>query len=64
VFLAPERPGASLQPVTFTPGLTDGQFVEVKEGGLGEGSRVIIGLATAQAQDAGGLVNMMGPRRR
>lgn len=64
VFLAPERPGAPLKPVTFIPGLTDGQFVEVKEGGLEESARVVIGLATAQAQDAGGLVNMMGPRRR
>ncbi|MCU0292798.1 MAG: efflux RND transporter periplasmic adaptor subunit [Thermoanaerobaculaceae bacterium] len=64
VFLAPERPGGSLSPVTFTPGLTDGQFVEVKEGGLVESAKVVIGLATAQAQDAGGLVNMMGPRRR
>lgn len=64
VFLAPEQPGGQLKPVTFTPGLSDGQFVEVRDGALREGLKVVIGLATAQAQDAGGLVNMMGPRRR
>jgi len=64
VFLAPELPGGKLKAVTFTPGLTDGQVVEVKDGDLAEGAKVVIGLATAQAQDAGGLVNMMGPRRR
>lgn len=64
VFLAPPQPGGQLRPVTFTPGLTDGQFVEVRDGDLAEGVKVVIGLATAQAQDAGGLVNMMGPRRR
>ncbi|HPW56466.1 MAG: efflux RND transporter periplasmic adaptor subunit [Thermoanaerobaculaceae bacterium] len=64
VFLAPETPAGQLEPVTFTPGLTDGQFVEVKGGELAEGAKVVIGLATAQAQDAGGLLNMMGPRRR
>ncbi|MGV8038769.1 MAG: efflux RND transporter periplasmic adaptor subunit [Thermoanaerobaculaceae bacterium] len=64
VFLAPDLPGGQLKPVTFTPGLTDGQFVEVRDGDLAEGVKVVIGLATAQAQDAGGLVNMMGPRRR
>jgi HlyD family secretion protein len=64
VYLAPDQPGASPRPVTFVSGLTDGQHVEVKEGNLAEGAKVVIGLATAQAQDAGGLVNMMGPRRR
>jgi HlyD family secretion protein len=63
VFVLAGPPGAQPRPIQFKPGLTDGQFVEVKEGGIEEGMKVIVGLATAQGQDAGGLMNMMGPRR-
>jgi HlyD family secretion protein len=64
VFLAPAKPGDPLRPVTFTSGLSDGQFFEVKDSDLAPGTKIVVGLATSQAQDAGGLVNMMGPRRR
>ena len=66
VYLAPTRPGDLPQAVEFVPGLTDGQFVEVKEGELAEGSQIVVGLATAQSQEAGGLAGMspFGPRRR
>jgi HlyD family secretion protein len=63
VFLAPGKPGEELRPVTFTSGLTDGQFFEVKGDELKAGTKIVVGLATSQGQDAGGLVNMMGPRR-
>lgn len=63
VFLPGDKPSDPLRPVRFAPGLTDGQYVEVKGGELREGDRVVIGLATAQAEDAGGLAGMtrMGP---
>jgi HlyD family secretion protein len=66
VYLAPVRPGEPPRPVEFVPGLTDGQFVEVREGALTEGTAIVVGLATAQSQEAGGLAGMtpFGPRRR
>jgi HlyD family secretion protein len=66
VYLAPARPGEPPKAVEFSPGLTDGQFVEVREGDLAEGTPIVVGLATAQSQEAGGLAGMspFGPRRR
>lgn len=64
VYLAPERPGQPLKSLTFQPGLTDGQFFEVKHGDLTEGRTIIVGLATAQGRDAGGLAGMMRGGRR
>ena len=65
VFLAPAKPGDPLTPVTFVTGLTDGQFFEVKRGDLAEGTRIVVGLATSQSQQAGGLAGMtpFGGRR-
>jgi hypothetical protein len=61
-----EKPSDPLRPVRFMPGLTDGQYVEVRGGELAEGQQVVVGLATAQAEEAGGLAGMtrMGPPRR
>ena len=64
VFVAPDRPGGTLSPVSFESGLSDGQYFEVKDGNIEAGMKIVTGLATSQAKDAGGLVNMMGPRRR
>jgi len=67
VFLAPAKPGESLRPIEFVTGLTDGQFFEVKKGDLAEGTTIVVGLATTQGQDAGGLAGMGrfgGPPRR
>jgi HlyD family secretion protein len=65
VFLAPAKPGEPLTPVTFVTGLTDGQYFEVKSGDLAEGTKIVVGLATAQSQQAGGLAGMtpFGGRR-
>jgi HlyD family secretion protein len=65
VFLAPARPGDPLRPVEFVTGLSDGQFFEMKKGDLAEGTRIVVGLATAQSQDVGGLAGMtrFGPGR-
>jgi HlyD family secretion protein len=62
VYLAPEGGSQLLRPVTFVPGLTDGQFVEVRRGPLEEGATIVVGLATSSGKDAGGLATMMGPR--
>jgi HlyD family secretion protein len=59
IYLAPGRTGEQLIPVEFVPGLTDGQFVEVRKGNLDEGARIVVGLATALSQDAGGLAAAM-----
>ncbi|KDA53221.1 hypothetical protein EG19_06965 [Thermoanaerobaculum aquaticum] len=66
VYLPGEKPSDPLRPVRFMPGLTDGQYVEVRGGELAEGQQVVVGLATAQAEEAGGLAGMtrMGPPRR
>jgi HlyD family secretion protein len=66
VYLPGEKPSSPLRPVRFLPGLTDGQYVEVRQGELAEGQQVVVGLATAQAEEAGGLAGMtrMGPPRR
>jgi len=66
VFLPGEKPSSPLRAVRFLPGLTDGQYVEVRQGELSEGQQVVVGLATAQAEEAGGLAGMtrMGRPRR
>lgn len=68
VYLPGQNPGDSMQTARFLPGLTDGRYVEVREGDLQEGDLVIVGLATAKTQDAGGLAGMgpgpTGRRRR
>ncbi len=58
VYLPPDRQGGTLQAVDFRPGLTDGQYVEVREGALTEGAKIVVGLATSQGQDVGGLAGM------
>ena len=58
VFLAPEDPAGALTPVLFKGGLTDGQFIEVRQGDIGEGQRIVVGVATAASQEAGGLAGM------
>ncbi len=58
VFAPGDRPSQPLRPVEFEPGLTDGQYVEVRNGGVGEGDKVVVGVATAQGQDVGGLAGM------
>lgn len=66
VYVPGEKPTDPLRPVRFLPGITDGQYVEVRGGELTEGHRVVVGLATAQAEEAGGLAGFtrMGPPRR
>lgn len=66
IYLSNGEPGASLQPVRFVPGITDGRYVEVRSGSLRGGERVVVGVATAQAGEAGGLTGMtpMGRRPR
>lgn len=58
VYLPPAKPGGAPVAVEFVPGLTDGQFVEVRKGDLTEGARIVVGVATAQGQDIGGLAGM------
>lgn len=58
VYLPPDRQGGALQAIDFRPGLTDGQYVEVREGALTEGAKIVVGLATSQGQDIGGLAGM------
>ncbi|MDD5563619.1 MAG: efflux RND transporter periplasmic adaptor subunit [Thermoanaerobaculaceae bacterium] len=58
VYLPPARPGGAPVAVDFVPGLTDGQFVEVRQGELADGARIVVGVATAQGQDIGGLAGM------
>lgn len=66
VYLPGQNPGDSVKSARFLPGLTDGRYVEIREGDLQEGDLVIVGLATAKSQDAGGLAGMgaMGRPRR
>ncbi len=52
------RPNQSLVALEFEPGLTDGQFVEVRKGAIKEGDKIVVGVATAQGQDIGGLAGM------
>jgi HlyD family secretion protein len=58
IYLPPARAGEALRAVDFQPGLTDGQFVEVRNGALAEGEKIVVGLATSQGQDMGGLAGM------
>ena len=58
VYLPPAKPGGAPFAVEFVPGLTDGQFVEVRNGELADGARIVVGVATAQGQDIGGLAGM------
>jgi multidrug efflux pump subunit AcrA (membrane-fusion protein) len=52
-------PDGRLQPVPIRTGLTDGRVTEVVSGGLEEGDRVVVGLATARVSVSG-----RGPRMR
>jgi HlyD family secretion protein len=52
-------PDGKLQPVPIRTGLTDGRVTEVVSGGLEEGDRVVVGLATARVSVSG-----RGPRMR
>jgi HlyD family secretion protein len=58
VYLPPVKAGEALKPLDFVPGLTDGQYVEIRRGDLSEGDKIVVGLATAQGQDIGGLAGM------
>ncbi len=58
VYAPGERPSQALRTIEFEPGLTDGQYVEVRKGEVGEGDRIVVGVATAQGQDIGGLAGM------
>ena len=58
LYVPPAGSGAFPRAVEFTPGLTDGQFVEVRAGELTEGQRIVVGVATSQGQDIGGLAGM------
>lgn len=66
VYLAPERPGDPLRGVNVVPGISDGQFVEVRGGDLVAGSAVVTGLATARSAEASfpGMGGGFGPPRR
>ena len=57
VYQPPQKANGVPSPVEFAPGLTDGQFVEVRDG-LAEGARIVVGVATAQGQEMGGLAGM------
>ena len=48
----------TLKPVHVHPGITDGQFTEIKEGDLQVGQMVVTGLTTAKAD------TQSGPRMR
>jgi HlyD family secretion protein len=63
VYQPPKRAGGPLQAVDFKPGLTDGQYVEVWQGALAEGEKIVVGLATSQGEDMGGLAGMARGRR-
>lgn len=64
VHLAPVAEGRPPQPVEFVAGLTDGQYVEVREGDLREGTLIVVGLATTTSQDIGGIAGMTPFGRR
>jgi HlyD family secretion protein len=64
VYLPPTKTGGTLNAVDFIPGLTDGQYVEVRKGDLAEGEKIVVGLATSQGQDVGGLAGMARGGRR
>jgi HlyD family secretion protein len=64
LYVPPAKAGGTLRALTFLPGLTDGQYVEVRKGEITEGERIVVGLATAQGQDIGGLAGMTRGRRR
>lgn len=48
----------TLKPVRVHPGITDGQFTEIRDGDLREGETVVTGLVTAKAE------TQAGPRMR
>ena len=58
VYLPPAKAGGMLKAVDFVPGLTDGQYIEVRKGDITEGQKIVVGLATSQGQDLGGLAGM------
>ena len=65
VYISSDDKAAPLRPVRIEPGITDGRFVEIKGGPLRGGETVVVGVATAQSGEAGGLAGMtpMGRRR-
>ena len=52
------QPGGALKPVHVHPGITDGQYTEIREGDLNPGETVAVGLVTAKAD------SQTGPRMR
>jgi multidrug efflux pump subunit AcrA (membrane-fusion protein) len=44
----------TLKPARVHPGITDGQFTEIREGDLKEGDAVVTGLVTAKAESTAG----------
>lgn len=64
IYLPPIKAAGALKAVDFVPGLTDGQYVEVRKGNLTDGEKIVVGLATAQGQDIGGLAGMARGGRR
>jgi multidrug efflux pump subunit AcrA (membrane-fusion protein) len=44
----------TLKAARVHPGITDGQFTEIREGDLKEGDAVVTGLVTAKADSAAG----------
>lgn len=58
VYVPTDKAGQSLALLEFVPGLTDGQYVEVRSGEVSEGERIVVGVVTAQGQDMGGLAGM------
>jgi HlyD family secretion protein len=46
-------PDGALRPVPVRTGLTDGRYTQVLEGGLREGDRIAVGVATAKSADGG-----------
>ena len=50
--------------VEIRPGITDGRFTQVVDGGLKDGDRIIVGLATSKVEGPAppGSSSPMGPR--
>ncbi|HET7451537.1 MAG TPA: efflux RND transporter periplasmic adaptor subunit, partial [Thermoanaerobaculia bacterium] len=52
------QPDGSLKPARVHPGITDGQYTEIRPDDLKEGDLVVTGLVTAKAE------SQSGPRMR
>lgn len=55
-------PGGTLEPVKIVPGITDGRFTEVREGGLKPGDLVVTGVPTTRAESSPGGSRPFGMR--